>query len=358
MVDIYKLGPKWMLSHDSGWDNILRFPPQENPRLRLVKTSGKGDASNQTSVIGLDMHCHSTQSDGKNTPDEIIEEAKRKNLVFLTLTDHDAIASHEFQQKLQSSGIETCDSVEVSAKGLHLVSYARRFHKSLHDVLDNTRNGKVKRYEGQIQKLLEYWFEWSIEWFSIYMQERHGRWLKSANIGFLVHYLYTIPTNRAKMLELVQSIWWNSQNVISLFYWECLKRKGAFYDKYWYESEEYEPSVETTVDEVVSKAWWLVSMAHPNVTFWGNKWWIPEFERTISDYIDKWVQWVEVNARAWIDWIEVIMRVQRKYNIILTFWSDYHGKRDDTHWNLWEQNPYITPMRVRENYERLQSHLW
>jgi len=48
----------------------------------------------------IEMHCHSILSDGRNTPLEVLQEAQRKNLDFLALTDHDAIAPQEFQSQL------------------------------------------------------------------------------------------------------------------------------------------------------------------------------------------------------------------------------------------------------------------
>ena len=48
----------------------------------------------------IEMHCHSTRSDGKNAPEEVIMEARRKNLDFLPLTDHDVISSPDFQGQL------------------------------------------------------------------------------------------------------------------------------------------------------------------------------------------------------------------------------------------------------------------
>ena len=48
----------------------------------------------------IEMHCHTTGSDGKNAPEEVIMEARRKNLDFLALTDHDVISSPDFQGQL------------------------------------------------------------------------------------------------------------------------------------------------------------------------------------------------------------------------------------------------------------------
>ncbi len=39
----------------------------------------------------LDLHTHSTASDGTLSPEELILEAAHKNLKYLALTDHDTI---------------------------------------------------------------------------------------------------------------------------------------------------------------------------------------------------------------------------------------------------------------------------
>ena len=39
----------------------------------------------------VDLHTHSYYSDGTMSPREIIEEAKRKNIEVIAITDHDEI---------------------------------------------------------------------------------------------------------------------------------------------------------------------------------------------------------------------------------------------------------------------------
>jgi len=49
----------------------------------------------------IEMHCHSTRSDGKNTPEHVLKEAQRMNIGFLALTDHDVISPQDFQSDLR-----------------------------------------------------------------------------------------------------------------------------------------------------------------------------------------------------------------------------------------------------------------
>jgi hypothetical protein len=305
----------------------------------------------------IEMHCHSTLSDGRNTPDEVIAEAKRWDLDFLTLTDHDTIAPQEFQQKLREAWIDTCDSVEISArnseldKSLHLVSYAKVFGDSLCEVLENSRTGKMKMKWGQFDKLIsEYWFVGEREEFNDFIRWQ-GREPNTSNKYDMSHYLMSFSENKEKAKHILWDLC-SSNDVVKLFYLEYLKREGTLYDRYGYEVEEYEPSVEQTIEEVVLKAWGLVSVAHPNVTFDGKKWWIPEFTRTIGNYVQKWVRGVEINSIASYEWVQAILEVQKQYDLILTFWSDCHDiwKTDEKHSTIGRINPFVETEIYEENF--------
>ena len=40
----------------------------------------------------IDLHIHSKYSDGTFTPEEIVKEAKRRNIEMIALTDHNTLA--------------------------------------------------------------------------------------------------------------------------------------------------------------------------------------------------------------------------------------------------------------------------
>ena len=64
----------------------------------------------------IDLHVHSTVSDGTFTPTELVAEAKRCNLSAFALTDHDTIRGFEEAKKAsEGSGIEVIPGVEISA---------------------------------------------------------------------------------------------------------------------------------------------------------------------------------------------------------------------------------------------------
>jgi len=45
-----------------------------------------------------------------------------------------------------------------------------------------------------------------------------------------------------------------NSDIVQEFYSECMKREGFLFEKYGYEVDEYEPSIEKAVEEVSRKA--------------------------------------------------------------------------------------------------------
>lgn len=74
----------------------------------------------------IDLHTHSTVSDGTDTPAELIRYAKEKGLRAIALTDHDSIDGiNEAQSVGREVGVEVIPGVELSADfsdgALHLL---------------------------------------------------------------------------------------------------------------------------------------------------------------------------------------------------------------------------------------------
>ncbi len=99
-------------------------------------------------------------------------------------------------------------------------------------------------------------------------------------------------------------------------------------------------------------------MAHPNFSF--EKWGIEEFKRVLPNYVKKWVWAVEINARATPDWIQAILEARRKYDLVLTFWTDCHEiwTTDRKHGDLWQLNPYISGELIQQNFEKFKKKTW
>lgn len=76
----------------------------------------------------IDLHCHSSFSDGTMTPTELVEMALKEKLGGLALTDHDTIAGvPEFLLAAHENGLQALSGVELSANHgdipIHILGY-------------------------------------------------------------------------------------------------------------------------------------------------------------------------------------------------------------------------------------------
>ncbi len=76
----------------------------------------------------IELHCHSTFSDGTLTPEELLAEAERAGLAALALTDHDTVAGlPRFLAAAAGGTVRAIPGIELSADievgALHLLGY-------------------------------------------------------------------------------------------------------------------------------------------------------------------------------------------------------------------------------------------
>lgn len=68
----------------------------------------------------IDLHIHSKNSDGKFAVEEIIDEAKRRNITFLSITDHDSIVCQTHARLIATrAGLRYICGVELNVTFSH-----------------------------------------------------------------------------------------------------------------------------------------------------------------------------------------------------------------------------------------------
>ena len=119
----------------------------------------------------IDMHIHSKSSDGALTVEEIIEEAKLRNIEFMSITDHDSIGCQETAMDLaRKAGIRYVSGVELNVTFSH-----PRYHdgKSVSmDFLGYQFDPKNGTFRDKLQEMVEY------------REERAEKILKNLNAEF------------------------------------------------------------------------------------------------------------------------------------------------------------------------------
>jgi 3',5'-nucleoside bisphosphate phosphatase len=79
-------------------------------------------------VIRVDLHLHTTASDGRCSPIELVEQAAAAGLTVMAATDHDTTASvDEVQTRAAARGIEAIPGIEITAvedgRDIHVLGY-------------------------------------------------------------------------------------------------------------------------------------------------------------------------------------------------------------------------------------------
>lgn len=105
----------------------------------------------------IDLHMHSTFSDGTLTPEELVAEGHKAGLTVMALTDHDTTDGvARFVAAAQKVGIKTFTGVEVSSEfsqgALHMLGYGidpadQQLKQHLRWIRDgrNARNDEIMR---------------------------------------------------------------------------------------------------------------------------------------------------------------------------------------------------------------------
>lgn len=98
----------------------------------------------------IDLHIHSTYSDGELSPIEIIDKAKSNNIKFLSISDHDSISAYttELFSYAEKNNIKLIPAVEMSTRylgvGFHVLGYNFDLtDKNLSNCLNKLQNARV-----------------------------------------------------------------------------------------------------------------------------------------------------------------------------------------------------------------------
>ncbi|UUU24767.1 PHP domain-containing protein [Streptomyces sp. DSM 40750] len=108
----------------------------------------------------IDLHCHSTASDGTDTPAELVRKAGAAGLDVIALTDHDTTRGHAEAITALPEGLTLVTGAELSCRldgvSMHMLAYL--FDPEEPQLLaerELVRDDRVPRARGMIAKLNE-----------------------------------------------------------------------------------------------------------------------------------------------------------------------------------------------------------
>ena len=247
----------------------------------------------------IDLHTHSSVSDGTESPTELVLAAVEAGLGAVALTDHDSTAGWEEARAAASgTGLMVVPGMELSTNhgpaSVHMLAYL--FDPSDTNVLRETaliRDGRLHRAERIVERIAA---DYAITWDDVLAQSVDGGTIGRPHIAdALVEKGFV--SDRSAAFE-------------SILHW-----RSGYYEKY------YAPSPLDGVRLIVGAGGAPV-LAHPGTR--GRDWVIDE--RTMATLKEAGLFGLEVYHRDNTpDGREWLLELAAKYGLAVTGSSDYHG---------------------------------
>ena len=249
----------------------------------------------------IDLHVHTTASDGQYSPAQIIEKAAEKNIKVIAITDHDTTAGlTEARAAGQQFGVTVVGGIEINitfpSGEFHLLGLGlKESSPSLNNIVENVIKNRNERNFEMIQKM-------QADGLDISMEE-----LQADFPGTVIGR----PHFAAELVKL-----------------GVVKTRQQAFDQYLARGRKwYVPRVCTNLDEAIvaiRESGGVPVVAHPMSLYlsWGR---LPDF---LFDCYEKGVVGIEAfHPGARVTECLRLEELGRKLGFIITAGSDFHGEK-------------------------------
>ena len=136
-----------------------------------------------------DLHMHSYYSDGTMSPREIVEDAKKRNVQLIAITDHNVLDSYtELKEAAEEFGIKVIRGVEIDARFedivVHILAYNFEDNENLFNLIHKAKNELLETSIELIKRMENDYENISSEDYEAYdYDKRKGGWKG-------IHYLF------------------------------------------------------------------------------------------------------------------------------------------------------------------------
>ena len=248
----------------------------------------------------IDLHTHSSASDGTDLPGDLVNKALANGLKTIALTDHDTVSGWDEAIKYLRPGLDLVLGSEISCQtsdGISVHMLGLLFdgeNIELSNVLEQTRENRVGRMERIIARMNEAGIE-------ITMAEVRAQLAEGATLG------------RPHLADALIA-----KKVVK-------SREEAFEQLLHNNSKYYIPHYSPTPEEVIGyikAAGGVAVIAHPLASLRGRTVSIDSFATMISAGLDG----IEISHRDHTpEQRDLLHNVVKEFDIIATGSSDYHG---------------------------------
>lgn len=247
----------------------------------------------------IDLHTHSTVSDGTESPAELMASAAAAGLDVVALTDHDTTGGwDEAAAAVPVTGVALVRGTEVSALvggvSVHLLSYLHDpEHPALARLLARTRDARQHRGRAIVERLAE---DYPISWADVAAQQQPGTVVGRPHIADALAALGIVPDRSAAFDSL-------------------LSARGRYYVPY------YAPEATEAV-QAIRAAGGVPVFAHPGADGRGRV----VADRVIEQLVEAGLFGLEVGHRDHdAAQRERLTALAERLGVPVTGSSDYHG---------------------------------
>jgi predicted metal-dependent phosphoesterase TrpH len=255
----------------------------------------------ESSSSYVDLHCHSTASDGTLPPRELVRLAKQSNLTALALTDHDTVdGCPDAADEAKKIGLDFLCGIEISAEfphpgTMHILGYGvDPENPHLKNLTETLLAGRDNRNPRIVAKLNEMGV-------AVTMKEWEDE-AKGAVLGR--PHLAAILMRKGYVSSIKQAFdQYIGQGAPAYFDKERLTPKQAL--------------------ERIAASGGIAALAHPVQLRTTNN---AELERVVKDLVDQGLAGLEViHSDHDAAWVEKCSRLADKFGLVKTGGSDFHG---------------------------------
>jgi predicted metal-dependent phosphoesterase TrpH len=110
----------------------------------------------------IDLHTHTTASDGRCTPEELVARAVSAGVTVLAVTDHDTVGGLErADDACRRAGIVLVPGIEITSvvdgRDIHVLGYYLDWHSlDLAAFLDEQRQNRIRRVRRVLERLADH----------------------------------------------------------------------------------------------------------------------------------------------------------------------------------------------------------
>lgn len=249
----------------------------------------------------IDLHVHTTASDGQYTPSQIIQKAAEKQIKVIAITDHDTIAGiEEAISEGEKLGVKVVPGIEINISfptgEFHLLGHGiTKPSDSLKSIVENVLKNRTERNALIIEKM-------NADGVPLTMEELSA------------DFPDTVIGRPHFAAELVK--------------YKVVKTRQQAFDQYLARGRKwYVPRVCTNLDEAIvaiRESGGVPVIAHPMSLYlsWGR---LPDF---LTDCYEKGVIGIEAfHPGARVTECLRLEELGRKIGFIITAGSDFHGEK-------------------------------